>query len=652
MRVISKQFLLLLLLIFSNSSYGQQLAPDEELLREHVSYLASPQLEGRRTGTAGADKAAQYISEMFDRYSLKPAGDSSKKKLARYLQSFPYIAGVELGSQNRLSFLEKNQSADLQLRKDWIPLAWSTNGKMDNLPVTFVGYGITAVDQGYDDYKSLNVKGHIVLALSGAPKSNTNSPHGRLTPTATLRLKAATAREYGAKALVIVVREEEFGNDRLSRLRYDHSSGDAGIPVIAVSRQVARRWLEASGSQNLEEIQTQLETSSQSEGNIATQNQNSSFTLQNLSLSLQTDLKLINAPATNVIGILEGTDSKLKSEAIVIGAHYDHLGYGGSGSLSMQERAIHHGADDNASGTAGILELARLFSQKENRPRRTLIFIAFSGEEEGLLGSNYFVNHSTFPLVNIIGMINLDMIGRLRERRLTIDGVGTAKEWDEIIAHTNATSDVQVVLNQGASPTLSANSLPIVYGANGEPVVVINRQRFLLTLNQDGFGPSDHASFSSKQIPVLAFWTGVHEDYHKPTDTADKINYTGIVHIISFVSDLLRRVDIKNQRLTRTTPSRDLTERAVGFRVYLGTIPSYADSTDGVKLDMVRDGSPAAKAGLKPGDRVVKLAGRDIRNVYDYTFALSDMKAEQEYEIEIIRGEERLKLKVVPIARK
>src|ERR1051325_4104494 len=237
--------------------------------------------------------------------------------------------------------------------------------------------------------------------------------------------------------------------------------------------------------------------------------------------------------------MIEGSGPVLNNEVVIIGAHYDHLGRGGegSGSLAPTSGEIHHGADDNASGTAGVLELARLFNAQ--KPKRTIVFMAFSGEEEGLLGSNYYVNHPLLPLANTVAMINMDMIGRMKDQRLIIGGVGTAKEWRGMI----------------------------------EP-----EKSFELTLNEDGFGPSDHSSFYGKQVPVLFFWTGTHNDYHKPSDTSDKINYNDEAKILSFVARLVRDIDGADKRLTYTTAKSDPAPRSAGFRVYLGTIPNYADT--------------------------------------------------------------------------
>jgi hypothetical protein len=285
--------------------------------------------------------------------------------------------------------------------------------------------------------------------------------------------------------------------------------------------------------------------------------------------------------------------------------------------------------------------------------RRTVIFIAFSGEEEGLIGSNYYVNHPIVPLANTVAMINMDMIGRLKERALIVGGVGTAQEWRSLIEASNDVQGMTVTLNNsGVVGTLPAG-IPVVMGSNGKPVVSMNSARkFALTLNEDGYGPSDHSSFYGKQVPVLFFWTGTHNDYHKPSDTAEKINYEGEAGIVGFVERIIRDLDRGDKRPTYAVAKSDSQGRSGGFRVYLGTIPNYAESNDGLRLDGVRDDSPASKAGLKAGDRIVKMGGHEVKNVYDYTYALGEMKAGQEYDVEIVRGSERLTMKITPAARK
>ena len=607
------------LLLTTVSCLAQQnLEPSVDRLKKDVSYLASDKLDGRRTGTPGADEAARYIANEFSKIGLKPG-------VARYLQAFPYVAGVELGKRNRL--------LNLNVGKDWIPLGFSANKEMDNVPAILVGYGITAAELNHNDYSNPKVSGRIAIALSGTPDGD--NPHGQFARHEEVRWKAIAARNAGAKALLVVAREQNFNEDRFSRLRYDNTAGDAGIPVIAISRRAAENLL----NKPLAEIEQAARSKSDAAyAEVATP------------ISLSVDIIRKEVPAYNVVGVIEGSDPVLKNENIVLGAHYDHLGRGGegSGSLSPNSADIHHGADDNASGTAGLIELARIFISEQPRPKRTLIFIAFGGEEEGLLGSAYYVNHPVTPLTNTVAMINMDMIGRMKDRKLVIGGVGTAQEWKQIIRHANSAQSMKVTAN-ASEPV---RGVPIVVSANGRPIATVDPNgAFELTMNEDGYGPSDHAQFYGKQIPVLFFWTGTHSDYHKPSDTFDKINYDDEARILSLVERIVRDVDSADKRLTYTTAKVD-PPRGGGFRVYLGTIPNYADSTNGLLIDGVREGSPAEKGGLKSGDRIVKIGNREVKNVYDYTYALGEMKAGQEYVFEVMRGTEKLSLKVTPEARK
>jgi len=567
----------LLLATFVAVAQQSETEPSATTLQKHVSYLASDELDGRRTGTAGANDAARYIAREFERLGIRPAPATDSWKInvmsARYLQTFPYIGRVELGKNNVLS-VRSGETLNLHVGEDWMPLGISANQTLNLTGVVFAGHGITANELNHNDYKGTYSKNQVAVIQKGTPDGD--NPHGRFTTAGQLRFKVAAAQSAGVGALLIISSEDDLKNDALAHLNYDNV-GLAGIPVAVISKQAAEKLAKAK------------------------------------EVTLATDVVRAEVPAYNVIGVLEGSDPVLKNENIVIGAHYDHLGRGGEGSLAPRSGEIHHGADDNASGTAGVLELARIFSAQRPKLKRTLVFIAFSGEEEGLLGSNYYVNHPLVPLDKTVAMINMDMIGRMKDRKLVIGGVGTAKEWRQLL------------------------TVP-----NGE---------FELTLNEDGYGPSDHSSFYSKQIPVLFFWTGTHSDYHKPSDTFDKINYNDEARILSLVARIVRDIDSAGQQPTFTTAKSD-PPRGGGFRVYLGTIPNYADSNDGLLIDGVRDDSPAAKAGLKAGDKIVRIGNRDVKNVYDYTYALGEMKAGQEYVVEVKRGSEKLTLKITPEARK
>lgn len=608
--------------------------PDVAKLRQHISYLASDALDGRRTGTNGANDAAHYIAGEFARLGLRPAIQKAATRklsevMSRYLQAFPYVAGVELGKGNALTLSAGAAPRNLRVGQDWMPLGFSASAHVESTPVTFVGYGITASELNHDDYANKKAAGRIAIALAGTPDGD--NPHGQFARYEGVRWKAIAARNAGAKALLIVTREENLKDDRMSQLSYDNSAGEAGLPVAVISQQ-------ALGL---------------SKARIAELFEAKTVDLGVESASISIDLVRREVPAYNVIGVLQGSDPKLMDQTIVIGAHYDHLGRGGEGSLAPHPGEIHHGADDNASGVAGVLELARIFTSQRPRPKRTLVFITFSGEEEGLLGSSYYVNHPIEPLANTVAMINMDMIGRMKDRKLIIGGVGTAKEWRDLINLENTAQGTTMTPVRGASHASPAVPLVVVPASGPAIRSAGSTGSFDLTLNEDGYGPSDHSSFYSKRVPVLFFWTGTHNDYHKPSDTSDKINYDDEARIVSLVAGIVRELERSDGRLTYTVAKSDAPAgRTTGFRVYLGTIPNYADSNDGLLIDGVRDDSPAAKGGLKAGDRIVKIGTNEIKNVYDYTYALGEMKAGQEYVFEVIRGNDRLTLKVTPEARK
>ena len=647
---------LLLALLLSAAAFAQQPSsstPSVDRLRQVISYLASDALEGRRTGTPGANDAAHYIAGEFNRYGLRPGMQIARpartrgENQARYLQPFPFVASVGLGNKNLL-FVNPGRADDMaqfKVGEDWMPLGFSTNASIKNAEMVFAGYGISSADLKYDDYAVSNAKGRVAIVLAGTPDSA--NPHGPFARAGEIRFKVAAARAAGAQSLVIITDEEKLKDDRLSRLSYDNA-GEAGIPVIVISRQLAAKLLRAPDAE-LSELYKIADSRSPDAKTSALR-----LPLKSPTLTIDVDVVRRESPSFNVIGILPGIgDPKWKNEAIVIGAHYDHLGRGGEGSLAPREGEIHHGADDNASGVAGLIELARMLSSQTPRLQRTIVFIAFSGEEEGLIGSSYYVNHPIFALANTVAMINMDMIGRMKEKNLIVGGVGTAQEWRAMIDANNTIQSMTVSLNSTRAEASAPSTRPIVVGANGQPVVTMDpAKQFSLTLNEDGYGPSDHSSFYAKQVPVLFFWTGTHDDYHKPSDTADKIDYESEARIISFVDRIIRDIDSSEKRPTYAVAKSESQGRSMGFRVYLGTIPNYGESNDGLKLDGVRDDSPASKAGLKAGDKIVKLAGHEVKNVYDYTYALGEMKAGQEYEVEVVRGSERLTLRITPAGRK
>lgn len=658
----------LVLLSFVIGVSAQKVDVVEKNLRDSVAYLASDALAGRRTGDAGADTAAKYIEKMFKKFGLKPLAKNKSGK-PTYFQPFPYVTAVMLGAANTMSFRGRvsGEMVQLKIGEDWTPLAFSAGTSFENATLVNVGYGISASNLGYDDYRGVDVKGKIAVAIDAVPDR-------KLMAYSDLRRKATIARDAGAKGLIVITDVKKY-----AKLSYDNL-GDVGIPVIAVSREsystksaglrsrnglggasnVTTKpdgtWIvERAGTTYTYKAERKADGTDQAakrvdgkttirnpDGSTLELEDDSLFHYENgmvesdFTVSASVELVKKTADALNVIGMIPGNDPKLKDEAVIIGAHYDHLGRGGQGSLAINSTEIHHGADDNASGTSAMLELARQYA-KEKKNKRTLIFIGFSGEEEGLLGSKHYVNNPLFPLDKTVAMLNMDMVGRLTDDKLNVGGIGTAAEWRELVTSKNVVTPPVYEPKSKGPGEKAAESWP----------------RFNLQLNEDGFGPSDHSSFYGKQVPVLFFFTGTHTDYHKPTDTAEKINYGGLQRIVVYVKDITNYlVDVASRPTYKVAQTSGQGEGRRGFAVTIGVVPGYGDGNDGMLLDGVRDGGPAALAGLKAGDKVIKFAGKEIRSVQDYVYVLGELKADVEYEIVVKRGDATLPFKVKPQARK
>lgn len=383
-------------------------------LRSHIKYLASDQLEGRRAGSKGADLASEYIAREFSAYGLRPLGDAGT-----YFQVFEFNAGVRLGNANSFAVRSPKKGSPLKLDVDYRPLGFSPTGKFEG-GAAFVGYGIAFAEKGYDDYQGIDVKDKAVIVLRYHPEGD--NQHSEFNQYASLRYKASKAKERGAKAFILVTGPADEDNDELLKLSFDQS-GSAGIPSVCITRKIADEWFKPDGK-SLKELQEKINGSKTPQ----------SFELPNFRLSLRTEVHEIRKKTRNVVGFLEGNDASLKSEVVVVGAHYDHLGLGGegSGSLRPDTVAVHNGADDNGSGTAGLLELSQYFSAARSALKRSMLFLAFSGEELGLLGSAHFVSHPPLPLDRMVTMLNMDMIGRLTERKLIVYGIGTSPSFDSL----------------------------------------------------------------------------------------------------------------------------------------------------------------------------------------------------------------------------
>jgi aminopeptidase YwaD len=569
-------------------------------IREHVKYLASDELQGRGSGTEGNTKAAIYIAMNLKLWGLKAAGDNGT-----YFQPFDFVSSVKLGSGNSVTLKGlPTGGPKLEIDRDFRPFGFSSNGSVAG-DLIFVGYGISAPDQHYDDFAGIDVQGKIVVALRYAPDgSGTQSAYARHSSP---RNKARIARDKGASALILITGPADGADDDLQKLGVDQGAGSSGLPVISMKRTVIEGAFHAAGK-DLKTIQDSIRSSRRP----------SSFVLPGLKGTIETSIEKVTSQTSNVVAYLEGNDPVLKDEVIILGAHLDHLGLGGKGSGSMvpDTTAIHNGADDNASGTAALLELAQAFGAQSTRIKRSMLFIFFSGEELGTLGSQHYVSMPFYPLSQSVAMLNLDMVGRMQGKSLNIGGSGTSPAWDNLLRRENADS------------------------------------AFSLALNPDGFGPSDHASFYAKDIPVLFFFTGVHDDYHKPTDDWEKLNYPAEEKVVKYVYRITGDIDTMPTRpgFTRVqmaASGRGGSGDTKAFSVTLGIVPDVGESSTGMKISGVRPNGAAEKAGLKSGDVIVKMAGKKVMNIYDYMGMLGELKPGDEIDVEVIREGAPLTVKAV-----
>lgn len=575
----------------------------QEELSRHVYYLASDELGGRRAGTPDARKAAEYIANEFITYGLLPHPEADDISIREeYLQPFEFASGVEHGENNLLTITINGNEIILPHGEQFQTLPFSSSDTVSG-EIVFAGFGIAAQEDDYDDYRDVSLEGKIALIFQGSP--DIDDPHGVLNRFAMPRYKTIAAREAGAKALIIIT-QPDIDQNALMRIRADRNPASSGLPVINITPETADNFLEQAGYTATELYKQLLDTRTPN-----------SFILNELVADIQTDLYTIISTCYNVIGFLSGTHPEMKNEVVVIGAHYDHLGWGGDGSMAPDSHAIHFGADDNASGTAGLLELAQKFAANQEQLDRSMLFIAFGAEELGLIGSNYYVENPHIPNEQSAAMINLDMIGRLQNDELTIFGVGSSPIWESMI-----------------------ESFP-------------QYEEFSIRTNPDGLGPSDHASFYRNDIPVLFFHTGLHGDYHRPSDTADKINYKGLERVANYVYDVTYSLTTYKEQIAFTrvdSPAPRGTMR--GIRVYVGTMPDYVGESGGMAVTDVRSESPAEKAGMQAGDIIIKFGDKSIENVYDYTYALGEFNPGDIVEVVVIRDDKEVTLELELGARR
>jgi aminopeptidase YwaD len=557
-------------------------------IQEHINYLASDELKGRDSGSEGCLEAARYIENEFKKYGLTPLFDGS------YMQEFPFISTIQLTDNNLLTITLPDTELNPVLHEDYITVPFSGNADVD-AKLVFAGFGISAPNLEYDDYENLDVEGKIVVVLRNHPDQD--NPHSEFDKLAPLRKKSSVARDKGAVGVIFVSGYEEFKKgDDLVDFSYDRGGAVTGFAIVNVKREIVEEIFSSIGLS----FKTYYE-------NIIAEKKPTSFIFDNVNVRLSTGIEEVETISWNVAGYLPGTNPKFKDEYIVLGAHFDHLGMGGQNSLYQgDEPQVHNGADDNASGTTGLLELAEKFASVKNKLNRNIIFVSFSGEELGLLGSSYFVNNMPINADQVATMINMDMIGRLNdEKSLIIYGTGTSTNWKVFLDDING------------------------YG-------------FSLTFNDEGYGPSDHSSFYGKEIPVLFFFTGTHTDYHKPSDDADKINASGEEEVLKYIYDVTNFISTLTEAPDYLLVEKKDMGQMPDRKVWVGTIPDFAGEVDGYKISGVSEGGPAQLGGLQGGDIIIKFGEKKISNIYDFTYAIADFVPGDKVKVIVKRGEEEI----------
>ena len=576
----------LLLLFFVNTVFSQR-SPEITAvdLKADVYFLASDSLKGRKPGTREADVAANYIRDQFNAAGLKLICEDG-------FQYFEIVTDVSLGDRNSISF----DGFQGTLKKDFMPVAYSSDGIV-NSTVVFAGYGFD-IDQDslkWKDYEGVDVKGKWVMLFRGDPELDKND--SKFIPYTEIRGKVLVAKDHGAAGVLVITPVAVDKDDKLIGLHSENNDVTSGIPVINIQREVGNMLLRSSGFK-VDSLE-----------NILNKSRKPNSLQLPVVVNGSAELIVKKARTENVVGMIEGNDPVLKDEYIVVGGHYDHLGFGGQGSGSRMPDtvAIHNGADDNASGTAMVIELAGKISSQKQRLKRSIILISFSGEEIGLLGSKYFTDHCPIDMKKIKAMFNFDMVGRFDKEKnaISLSGTGTSLEGDSIIR------------------------------------IYEKKVGFTVTHSPDGYGPSDHASFYASNIPVFYFTTGAHTDYHTPFDDAEKLDYQKEKEIGDLGYDLIMNIDNMPKALTFHESGKKEGYGRGGRRlkVTLGIMPDFAGTEKkGLRVDGVTKEGPADKGGMLKGDIIISINGMSVGNIFDYMTRLGKLKQGQTISVEVIRN--------------
>jgi len=542
----------------------------ENDIMDHIRYLSHEDRAGRYPGTRESKDVISYLIQHLKSFGVKPGG-----KNGSFVQPFNITDGIELGNNNSITI----DGDSLLIGHDYMPLWFSGNDTVSASPV-FTGYGfiINEKELKWNDYNGLDVAGKWVIVMRHSPERN--NQHSLYASHSGLHKKMLVARDKGAIGIIYVSQVEDT---ELYPLSYIPGYSNAGIPAIHISNNMANELFKPLGW-SLKKIQ---ETMNQSLKSV-------SFELPN-KINASVELDPIHTRAANVVGIIQSGNRKYRNEYVAIGAHFDHLGKGGAGTGSRSPKTIgiHSGADDNASGTSGLLEIAQKLISQKSRLKRSILLIGFDAEEKGLLGAKHFTENPSVDLKNIVAMINLDMIGRMKDSSLTVGGVGTSPLFESL---------------------LKRKSL----GRN-----------FTVNMTKPGYGPSDHAAFYTKDIPVLFFFTGFHDEYHTPDDSWKLINLKGEKDILDFIYDVAFELSQLSKRplFTESGPKNGRIQSNTKFNVTFGIVPAYGSNKQGLEVDGIsKPDGPAAKAGIIKGDVIKSIDGKPINDIYEFMDRLKELK--------------------------
>lgn len=600
----------LAILILLGNVHAEDLSREEVVRRVtfDIEHLASDELEGRGVETKGIELAADHILKEYEKAGVKPGMPDGT-----WRQEFEVrIGDVVVTDENSVTLKgPENTELKLKLESDFQPIRRGGSGKA-SAGLVFIGYGINSEEDKYNDYAGIDVKGKIVVLIRREPQ---NRPGGAFrgeetSPNAYVDRKLELLKTSGAAAVLFVNDTASTSGPDSDELAAPASFGteDGAIPFVHVKQAVVDQLLKVSplkadGDRKLSSLKDVCTLIDETLKPLSQE-------ITGWAADVSTGFQGKSVKTYNLIGVVEG-EGPLADETIVIGAHYDHLGFGGYGSRTANRTGeVHNGADDNASGTAAVLELARRAGAGP-KPKRRMVFICFSGEERGLLGSAHYVSSPVYPLENTVAMINFDMIGNLKNNLVEVNGVGTAKEFPDIVKKADEVVPVDITIIEGA------------------------------------FAGSDHLPFYQKQIPVMFCFTGMTDIYHTPDDDSSTLNMEGAVLVIDYTEQLLKGIDSLETRpeFASSQPGR---RRPTSRTPYLGLQPDLAASgADGIVIRAVRPDSPAQAAGITTGDVITKVADAQVEGYQTLIEKLVAAKAGDKLKLTIKRGEQTLEVEAI-----